>query len=176
MTTATYGDMSPSRIVGRVRAASAGSCRLYVELRNGQVATVDGTTPLNLPVSKLPPLFAGMYCPDIVTNEDVTQLIIYIYSVERSPARGPAPESVEQVQESQTGYSTEATAIAGLLVVRTKHGMIGDPRFNEDDLSKDTGLTVSDVRDGLYELSSFIDSSRAQLLVRPELFTEFDRF
>ena len=53
MTTATYDDMSPSRIVGRVRAASAGSCRLYVELRNGQVVTVDGTTPLNIPVGSV---------------------------------------------------------------------------------------------------------------------------
>ena len=130
----------------------------------------------NLPASELPPLLAGMYSPEITTNEDLTQLINDIHGVARSPARGTAPESVEQAQQSQTGYSPAATAIAGLLVVRTKHGMLGDPRFTEDDLARDTGLTVSDVGDGLYELASFIDSSHSQILVKPALFTEFDRF
>ena len=130
----------------------------------------------NLPASDLPPLLAGMYSPEITTNEDITQLINDIYGVARSPAHGTAPKSVEQAQELQTGYSPAATVIAGLLVVHTKHGMLGDPRFTVDDLSRDTGLTVSDVKDGLYELSSFIDSSHNQILVKPELFAEFDRF
>ena len=53
MTITAFDDMSPSRIVGRVRSAAAGSRRLYIELRNGQVATIDGTTPLDFPVGSV---------------------------------------------------------------------------------------------------------------------------
>ena len=53
MTIVTFDDMGPSRIVGRVRGATEDSCRLYIELRNGQVATVDGTTPFDLPVGSV---------------------------------------------------------------------------------------------------------------------------
>lgn len=130
----------------------------------------------SLPASDLPPLLAGMHSPEITKNEDITQLINDIYGVVRSPVPGKAPKSIEQAQELQTGYSPAATAIAGQFVIHTKHGMLGDPRFSEDDLSKELDLTVSDVKDGVYELSGFIDSSHNHLLVKPELFTEFDRF
>ena len=53
MTTTTFDDMSTSRIVGRVRLATEDFCRLYIELRNGQVVTVDGTTPFDFPVGSV---------------------------------------------------------------------------------------------------------------------------
>ena len=53
MTTTTFDDMSTSRIVGRVRLATEDFCRLYIELRNGQVVTVDGTTPFDFTVGSV---------------------------------------------------------------------------------------------------------------------------
>ena len=53
MTTTTFDDMSTSRIVGRVRLAAEDFCRLYIELRNGQVVTVDGTTPFDFTVGSV---------------------------------------------------------------------------------------------------------------------------
>jgi hypothetical protein len=129
-----------------------------------------------LPASALPPLLSGIYSPEIVVDEDITQLINDIHGVSRKPPLGPAPQAVGQAAESKTGYSPAATAIARLFVERTQHGMFADPQFNLDGLARETGLTVTDVKDGLYELSSLVKVSHDHVLVQASLFTEFDRF
>jgi hypothetical protein len=117
-----------------------------------------------------------MLSPEISADEDITQLINDIHGVSRKPPLGPAPLAVNQAAESRTGYSSAATAIAKLFVERAEHGMFADPQFNVDELARETGLTVADVKDGLYELSSLVKLSLDHVMVQASLFTEFDRF
>ena len=128
-----------------------------------------------LPASDLPPLLSGMHAPEITADEDITQLINDIHGVSRKPPFGPAPEPVAETVETQTGYSPAANAIAKLFVERTEHGVFADPQFSVESLAEETGLTVADAKDGLFELSTFFKDSRHHVLVEASLFTEFDR-
>ena len=128
-----------------------------------------------LPASDLPPLLSGMHAPEITADEDITQLINDIHGVSRKPPFGPAPEPVAETVETQTGYSPAANVIAKLFVERTEHGVFADPQFSVESLAEETGLTVADAKDGLFELSTFFKDSRHHVLVEASLFTEFDR-
>ncbi|MEN8132223.1 MAG: toll/interleukin-1 receptor domain-containing protein [Pseudomonadota bacterium] len=130
----------------------------------------------NLPASDLPPLLSGMHAPVITADEDITQLINDIYGVSRKPPLGPAPQAVAQSAETRTGYSAAANAIARLFVERSKYGVFADPQFSVEKLAEETGLTILDTKDGLYELSDFLKVSLNHVLVKPSLFTEFDRY
>jgi len=129
-----------------------------------------------LPASKLPPLIAGMHSPEIIADEDVTQLIHDIHGINRKPSLGPAPESITQSAETQTGYSPAANSIARLFVERTQHGVFADPQFSVEALAQEIGLSVPDVKDGLYELSVYFKDSGHHFLVQASLFTEFDQY
>lgn len=128
-----------------------------------------------LPANELPPLLSGMHAPEITADEDVTQLINDIHGVSRKPPLGPAPQAVAQAKETITGYSAAANTIAKLFVERSKHGVFADPQFNVENLARETGLTVPDTKDGLYELSHFFKDTARHVLVEPSLFTEFDK-
>lgn len=128
-----------------------------------------------LPASELPPLLSGMHAPEITADEDITQLINDIHGVNRKPPLGPPPETVAQSEETQTGYSPAANAIAKLFVERTNHGVFADPQFSLENLAQETGLSVPDAKDGIYELSGFFKESMHHFLVRASLFTEFDQ-
>ena len=129
-----------------------------------------------LPASALPPLLSGMLSPEITADEDIAQLINDIWGVGRKPPRGECPTAVKTSAETKTGYSAAATSIARLFVERTEHALFGDPQVNISDLARETGLSVEDTKDGLYELSSFVKLSLNHVLVKGALFAEFDRY
>lgn len=128
-----------------------------------------------LPASALPPLLSGMHSPEIVTNEDIAQLINDIYGVTRRPARGAPPTSVSVGVSTNTGYSAAASAVARYFVENSEHGMIADPQIDVEDLAQNVGLSVDDTNDALYELSGLVKVSRNHVLVQGALFAEFDR-
>ncbi len=128
-----------------------------------------------LPASKLPPLISGMYAPEIIADEDVTQLIHDIHGTSRKPSLGPTPESITQNPVTQTGYSPAANSIARLFVERTHYGVFADPQFSVETLAQEIGLSIPDTKDGLYELSIYFKGSGHHFLVEASLFTEFDR-
>jgi len=129
-----------------------------------------------LPASDLPPLLSGMHAPEITSDEDITQLINDIHEVTRKPPLGQPPQSVTQSTETITGYSPSANAIAKVFVESSKYGVFADPQIKLEDLAKESGLTVPDTKDALYELSAFFNDSQDHILVQSSLFAEFDRY
>ncbi len=129
----------------------------------------------DLPASRLPPLLSGMHSPTIQTDEDIAQLVSDIYGVSRKPPRGPAPETLKTSVDAQTGYSPAATAIAHLFVERTNHAMFSDPQFRVAKIAEETGLSVEDTKDALFELSAFFKVSHDHVFPHGSLFVEFDR-
>jgi hypothetical protein len=128
-----------------------------------------------LPASALPPLLSGMHSPAITADEDLAQLINDIYGVSRKPPRGVPPAAVQRAAEATTGYSAAATSIARCFVERSEHALFADPHFDVADLAKETGLSIEDTKDALYELSGFLKVSHDHVLIQGALFAEFDR-
>jgi hypothetical protein len=117
-----------------------------------------------------------MHSPAIAADEDITQLVHDIHGVSRKPPRGAPPAAVQTATDAQTGYSAAATAVARFFVERTEHGLFADPQLDVDELAKETGLSVDDTRDALYELSGFLKISHNHVMVEGALFAEFDRY
>ena len=130
----------------------------------------------DLPSSTFPPLLSGMHSPVIATDGDIAQLISDIYGISRKPPRGAPPAAVAKSGGAKTGYSAAATAIARLFVERTEQALFADPQYDVGDLAKETGLSVEDTMDALYELSGFVKVSFDHVLVQGTLFAEFDRY
>jgi hypothetical protein len=128
-----------------------------------------------LEASALPPLLSGMHAPAIAGDADILQLVNDIYGVNRRPPRGTPPKAVETANETKTGYSAAATAIARVLVERTEYAVFADPQMGVSELADNTGLSVEDTKDGLYELSAFLTVSHDRVLPKDILFAEFDR-
>jgi hypothetical protein len=129
-----------------------------------------------LPASALPPLLSGMHSPEIAADEDIAQLINDIYGVSRKPPRGAPPAAVQNAAAAKTGYSAAASAVARLFVERSQHGLFADPQMDVEDVAKETGLSLEDAKDALYELSGFLKISLDHVLVQGTLFAEFDRY
>lgn len=128
-----------------------------------------------LAASALPPLLAGMLSPEIRADEDITQLVNDIHGVSKKPPLGPVPNAVSEATDAQTGYSPAATAIAKLFVERTQHAAFADPQFDVEDLARETGLSIPDVKDGLYELSAFFKDTKRHILVEAFFYANFDQ-
>lgn len=128
-----------------------------------------------LPASELPPLLAGLNSPEVVDAEHIQQLVNDIHGVSRKPPLGPKPQHVTKASESKTKYSPAATTVAGLFVEKTENGMFADPQYRLETLAQETGLTLPDIKDALFELSDFLKESHGTVLVQPSLFTEFDQ-
>jgi hypothetical protein len=129
----------------------------------------------DLPASDLPPLLSGMHSPVIAADEDITQLIHDIYGVSRKPPRGAPPAAVQAGADAKTGYSAAATAVARFFVGRTQHALLADPQLDASELARETGLSIEDTKDALYELSGFVKVSHNHVMVQGALFSEFDR-
>jgi hypothetical protein len=123
-----------------------------------------------LPASALPPLLSGMHTPEITADSDFSQLINDIYGVTRRPPLGAPPAVVSNSQVSETGYSPAATEIARFFVERTTHGLPFDPQLWMHELAKETGLSIEDTKDGLFELSDHIEVSCDHVRVKGTLF------
>ena len=135
----------------------------------------------DLSISALPPLLRGLDSPTVTTDEELKQLINDIYGVSRKPPLGPPPEAVAEARQTDTGYSPAATAVARLFVERSEHGMFDDPQFRVSELAQETGLSIEDTEDALYELSAFVgilpelgDISQRHVFAKGACFAEFD--
>ena len=136
----------------------------------------------DLLVSALPPLLKGLFSSTVTTDEEIKQLINDIYGVSRKPPLGKPPSAVVEAHQSDTGYSAAATAVAHLFVERSEHGLFADPQLNVGDLARETGLSIEDVEDALYELAAFVEMSDETgegaykgVFVKGGCFVEFDR-
>lgn len=129
-----------------------------------------------LPASQLPPLLSGMHAPEIGDDGDISQLIADIHGVTRKPPIGPKPKTIAASEETETGYSPAANALAKLFVQQSKNGRFADPQFSVEDIAKRTGLSLEDTQDALFELSSFFKDTSIHVLVKGALFAEFDRY
>lgn len=125
---------------------------------------------------ELPPLLSGIHAPEVVTHEDIVQLINNIHGVSRKPPLGPAPQAVSDSVATKTGYSAAASSVARWFVENTKNALFADPQINIEGLAKATGLTENDVKDALFELSSFFKGGAYGSIVRESMFTEFDQY
>ena len=136
----------------------------------------------DLPVSALPPLLAGLHSPTVTRDEEITQLINDIYGVSRKPPLGAPPEAVTEARQTDTGYSPAATAIARLFVERSENGLFADHQVRVGELAQETGLSIEDTQDALYELSDFVGMSsergkvsQKHVFAKGTCFAEFDR-
>ena len=129
-----------------------------------------------LPASELPPLLSGMHAPEIGEDGDISQLVADIHGVTRKPPVGPKPETLTSADETQTGYSPAANAVAKLFVQKSKNGRFADPQISTEDITEQTGLSPEDTQDALFELSLFFKSTSIHVRVKGELFAEFDRY
>ena len=136
----------------------------------------------DLPVSALPPLLKGLLSPTVTTDEELKQLINDIHGVSRKPPLGPPPSAVVEAHQADTGYSPAATAVAHLFVERSEHGLFADPQLNVGELAQETGLSIEDIEDALYELAGFVEMSDETgegaykgVFVKESCFVEFDR-
>ena len=97
-----------------------------------------------------------------------------------------APSALHAVSEARLAdiaYSPDARAVARLFVERSKHGLFADPQFRVGELAQETGLSIEDTEDALYELSDFVGMSsergkisQRSVLAKGACFAEFDRF
>ncbi len=129
-----------------------------------------------LPAKDLPPLLSGMHAPEISAEEDITQLINDIHGISRKPKLGPAPHARAAEEATETGYSAVANTVARFFVENTKFGRFADPMTDVEPLAEQTGLTIDDTKDALYELSGFFKDTQRHVLVNASLFAEFDRY
>ena len=136
-----------------------------------------------LPAGNLPPLLTGMVSPEIKGEQDVSQLIRDIHGITRKPPLGPAPDTVRRTAGIPTGYSPAATALAELIVRKSRHGLFADPQLTYGEAAAATELSLDDIEDALYELSFHIRHSAelagdADRRFFPEssFFPAFDRF
>lgn len=128
-----------------------------------------------LPPQDLPPLLSGMHAPEVSADEDIAQLINDIHGISRKPKLGPRPHAHAAEATTQTGYSAAANAVACYFVENSKYGRFGDPIIDVEPLAQETGLTIDDTKDALFELSAFFKDTKIHALVKASLFTEFDR-
>jgi hypothetical protein len=148
------------------------------EIDAGFLRRVTGKTqfiPLRhgLEPSELPPLMTGMLSPSIDADAyELQQLINDIHGVSRKPVLGPAPAAVSG---PNTGYTAAATAVAGLFVHDSKHGMFADPQLTVDDIMRRTELSADDVNDALHEIRHRVQVSFGRVLPKSTLYAEFDR-
>ena len=136
----------------------------------------------DLPVSALPPLLKGLFSPTVTTDEEIKQLINDIHGVSRKPPSGPPPSAVAAGRQADTGYSRAATAVARLFVERSENGLFADLRFRVSELAQETGLSMEDVEDALYDLADFVvipseggELASKNVFAKESLFAEFDR-
>lgn len=108
---------------------------------------------LGLDVTALPPLLRGIAAPAIDNYEaDLPALISDIHAVTRKPLLGPRP-AVKMVATAGIGLSPAAESVVRLLVTRSEHGDVHDPRLDVEELKKATGLTDDDLADAVDELA-----------------------
>ena len=82
-----------------------------------------------------------------------------------------------------TAYSPDAKAVARLFVERSEHGLFADLQFRGGKLAQETGLSIEDVEDALYELANFVvipselgvEVADQYVFAKESLFAEFDR-
>lgn len=127
-----------------------------------------------LPASELPPTLSGMHSPSIETEEDIKQLINDIYGVSRRPPIGKPPAAVANSSDVKAPYSAAAMAVARVFVERSKDALPHDPLLRVDELAKETGLTIDDINDALFELSNFLYITLDAVGAKSLLFAEFD--
>jgi len=128
-----------------------------------------------LPATELPPLLSGLHAPEILDDEDLTQLVNDIHGISRKPPLGQSPHATDMEPVSANGYSTAANIVARYFVEITEYGRTADPIIDSAGLVEATGLTMDDTKDALYELSGFFKPARFHVMVKASLFAEFDR-
>jgi len=127
---------------------------------------------------QLPPLLLGILSPAVDNPEqDISQLINDIHGVTKKPALGKNPNTVGVNQNSSSGYSAAATAIAKVFVLATKLARKFDRSMQLDELTAETGLSKEDVIDGVHELQGMVSIHSRGTTYYPEseLFASFDR-
>lgn len=130
-----------------------------------------------LRVDELPPLLQGMLSPEVSgPTHDLTGLVNEIHGVTKKPPLGSPPVAVQVAQQSATGYSPAATAIAKFLSDNSKDAYYSDPSVSEEDLANALHLSADDVTDAIHELRSFLKASHGNVRADPELFASFDKF
>ncbi|WP_207671178.1 toll/interleukin-1 receptor domain-containing protein [Burkholderia sp. USMB20] len=134
----------------------------FIPLRHGLGATA------------LPPLMAGMLSPEIgADGTGMLQLVHDIHGVSRKPERGPAPAAVSA---PRSGYTSAATAVAGLFVTASKNGQFADPQLKIDEIAERTGLSPEDLADALYEIRHRVQTRFDFVVPKSTLYSEFDRY
>ena len=125
-----------------------------------------------LAAEALPILLRTLHSPDIEHFDTaMAQLVSDIHGLSKKPALGPAPPK----QSAAPGYSPAATKVAEYFVRNSKTGVLGDPQSKIAQLAIDTGLTLEDVRDALYELRAFFRPIEFDFVIpRDGLYPEFD--
>ncbi len=132
-----------------------------------------------LAAEQLPPLLRGMLSPSVNNpDKDITQLINDIHGITKKPPLGNNPKAISETQNSNSGYSAAATAIAKVFVLKTKLARKFDPWVRLEELITETGLSRDDVFDAVHELEGMVTEDQREKTYHPEseLFATFDQF
>ena len=129
----------------------------------------------NLPAEELPALLRPMHSAALSNepNKEIDQLVSDIFELTRKPKLGRRPVAADQ---PPSPYSAAAMAIAEYFCRETTNAVWADPQINEEELSKEVGLSLEDTQDALYELRDFFRDDHFHVMPDNSLWTEFDKY
>ena len=131
-------------------------------------------------VSDLPPFLQTLFCEklDPTNPTELAGLVGRLYGVSQKPTLGPTPHYAQPTNTTVSGWSAAAAAIIKNFVESSVEAMPRDPVKTIDDLARETGLPVTDVRIAVLDLKErgYIWESAIKDQVAPngDLFAEFD--
>lgn len=128
--------------------------------------------------SALPPLLQGSLSPEVDPAAfNVAQLVNDIYRISKKPPLGRPPEVVQLAQQTSTGYSAAASAVAKYFVDASGLARKFDPQVSIAEIASDTGLPRDDIVDAAHELTGMVTVFHEDTLYpEEELFVRFDKF
>jgi hypothetical protein len=100
-------------------------------------------------------------------------LIADIHGLQRKPPLGPAPAATKL---PMSGYSPAVMTIAEKFCNQSTSGRFGDVQTSVDQISREAGLSVEDVRDALHEIQSLMNMHLDRVMPKNEFYAEFDGY
>ncbi|MGR9209416.1 toll/interleukin-1 receptor domain-containing protein (plasmid) [Rhizobium leguminosarum] len=156
------------------------------EVDAGLAAQVEGLATfvglrMNLAINELTPFLKTRRCPVLDhTDAGLDALAGDILGVSLKPPLGSLPSYATTSQIEKTGWSRSAVSVAGYFVRETKNATKYDPQVTFDQLAKNVGLPMPDLRLGVLDLCDAGLLERGREIGRESvhalapLFAEFD--
>lgn len=135
---------------------------------------------IDLAVVDLPPFLGTLLCEklDPTSEKDLASLVDRLYGVSRKPALGPSPRYVLPAPAGLSGWSPAAVAIGRHLIEASVNAMPHDPIKTIEELARETGLDLTEVRIAVLDLKEagylWAANTNEHVAADRALYVEFD--